>query len=383
MRILVVSGIFPPDHGGPATYVPRIASALVDSGHEVVGIVTLADKTNDISQPYPFPVYRIARQSPRLLRFARVVKKIFELSRRADVVYLNGLVLEGIVATKILRRRNVVVKVVGDLVWEKAQNSGATTANLDAFQAQCQPIKWQLLKRLQGWYTAKADAVITPSEYLASVVRNWGVSPERICVVYNAVEVGGADLPAEEAAKLYDLVTVARIVPWKGIQELVTVCIRNGWTLRIVGDGPLAGDIMQLVNESKVADKISFAGQVPKSRVAQEIRSAKVFVLNSSYEGLPHIVLEAKAVGVPVVATAAGGTPETIADGVDGFLVPVGQTEILEDRLRALLNNQQERLRFASNGLDQIASQFSLSNMYAQTELVLSSVNKAPESRVH
>ncbi len=371
MRILIVTGIFPPDHGGPATYVPRIATALMERGHEVVGVVTLADKSIHTPTVYPFPVFRIPRKIPRVIRFAWTVQMIFAIGRRADVVYLNGLVFEGILATNILRRGRAVVKVVGDLIWEKAQSRGVTMDDLDTFQARRQPIPWQFLKRLQGWYTTKADAVVTPSEYLAAVVRRWGVRPERIHVVYNAVEVPVTDRATIEEPKLYDLVTVARLVPWKGLHELVTVVVRNGWTLRIVGDGPLAGDIERQVRELNAVDKISFAGQVPKGKVAAEIRSARVFVLNSSYEGLPHIVLEAKAAGVPVVATAAGGTPETIADGVDGYLVPVGDAEALADRLRFLLDHPQERTRLATEGLRQVVSQFSLASMVALTESAL------------
>jgi glycosyltransferase involved in cell wall biosynthesis len=371
MKILIVSGIFPPDHGGPATYVPRIASALMERGHEVVGVVTLADKLTQTHTVFPFPVFRIPRQIPRVFRFAWTVQLIFARGRQADVVYLNGLVLEGILATKLLRRGRAVVKVVGDLVWEKAQNKGITTNDLDTFQAQRQPILWQLLKRLQGWYTAKADAVVTPSEYLASVVRRWGVLPERINVVYNAVDVQVAEWDTVEKSKLYDLVTVARIVPWKGLHELVTVAASNGWSLRIVGDGPLIDDIKRLVTKMNAMGTISFAGQVAKDMVAAEIRSARVFVLNSRYEGLPHIVLEAKAAGVPVVATAAGGTPETIAHGINGYLVPVGDDEVLADRLRFLLSNPQERKRLVSEGFGQMASQFSLARMFALTESVL------------
>lgn len=370
MRILIVSGIFPPDHGGPASYVPRIAKALIGRGHEVIGVVTLADDVTQ-RQMYPFPVIMIPRKIPRLVRFLRTVKTIFFLGRKADIVYLNGLVFEGILATKLLRSGRVVVKVVGDLIWEKAQNGSTTADDLDTFQIRRQPVLWELLKRLQGWYTAKADAVVTPSKYLAAVVKRWGVSPERVHVVYNAVEVPVIDMAIVDEPKQYDLVTVARLVPWKGLSELIAVVARNGWTLRIVGDGPLAPDLKRLVKQLNVIDKISFAGQIPKEKVPSEIRSASIFVLNSNYEGLPHIILEAKAAGAPVVATAAGGTPETIANGVNGYLVPVGDAEALTYRLRVLLGDPQERARLTTEGLNQVSKQFSLAHMFAATESVL------------
>lgn len=371
MKILIVTGIFPPDHGGPASYVPSIASALMERGHKIIGIITLSDKLIFKPPAYPFPVFRIPRKLPRLLRFIWVIRLIYAHAYQVDVFYLNGLVLEGIIATKLFRPGRTVVKVVGDLIWEKAQSTGATQDNLDLFQTRRQPILWQFLKRLQGWYTAKADAVITPSKYLAEVVKKWGVPPERIHVIYNAVKPPLACQINSEVPKIYDLVTVARLVPWKGLCELVSISAQNNWTLRIVGGGPLEAEIRSLIIKLNAERYISLAGQVSQHMVSKEIKSARIFVLNSSYEGLPHIVLEAKAAGVPVVATSAGGTPETIVDGVNGYLIPVGDYEALTDRLRFLLNHPKQCKNIADDGLIQVASQFSFDTMVTHTESVL------------
>ena len=369
MKVLLVTGIFPPDHGGPASYVPRIAIALQEKGHEITGVITLSDQLDHDDTAYPFPVIRLARNQSYFTRWTQTVQIIHREARKADVVYLNGLVFEGIAATKFLDKKPAVIKVVGDLIWERARNQGATTLDLDAFQVEHLPVKWYLLRRWQGWYTSLADAVITPSAYLASIVKDWGVWEDQIDVIYNAVQI--PDL-SEPALQKYDLVTVARLVPWKGLSDLIDVVAEKGWSLRIVGDGPLRDELEEKAR--KIGANVSFAGQVAKEEVAREIRSARLFVLNSDYEGLPHIVLEAKAAQTAVLATAAGGTPETIEHGVDGWLIPPADKVALQSAIDTLLNDDELRAKLAQKGAESVRTRFNFDHMVEETVSTLQSV---------
>jgi glycosyltransferase involved in cell wall biosynthesis len=189
--------------------------------------------------------------------------------------------------------------------------------------------------------------------------------------VHNSVETEAA---GEERVKRYDLVTVARLVPWKGLEELVSLAAASGWSLRIVGEGPLRATLERQVREAGAEGRISLAGQVERERVAAEILKAKVFVLNSRYEGLPHVVLEAMALGVPVVATAAGGTPEALRDTLEGYLVPVGDTSLLRSRLAELLADEALRRRLGSAGRRAVQERFSLESMVRETEAVLRAI---------
>jgi glycosyltransferase involved in cell wall biosynthesis len=370
VKILIVTGIFPPDHGGPARYVPTIASELRARGHNVIGIVTLSDDPDYDDSRYVFPVIRLRRGEALLRRVLRTIFAIARLARRADVVYLNGLVLEGMIATKIVGGKPTVIKVVGDLIWEKARNAQATDLTLDVFQEAGVPWMWRVLHWLQGFYTAHADAVIVPSSYLQRIVRGWGVASDRIVVVPNAVPLPGS--PKTDLQPHYDLVTVARMVPWKGLAELIDVSASNQWSLRVVGDGPLMADLVCRAVESGA--NVSFAGHVDEACVVQEFRDARLFVLNSSYEGLPHVVLEAKAAGVAVVATAAGGTPEIVRDGIDGLLVPVGDGPALAEAIRRLLRDEAERKRIIDAGRRQIIERHGFELLADRTEQILAGV---------
>ena len=322
MRILLVTGIFPPDHGGPASYVPMIASELKARNHEIVAIVTLSDVVD--GNGHNFPVIRLRRAMWRPLRVVKTIWTIMRLSRRADVTYLNGLALEGIIATGLTRRR-AVVKVVGDLIWEKARNARATPLDLDQFQRAELPLRWRMLRRLQGIYTGLCG-IGHRSERIPWCHRSRLGRRPRKDQDHPQRRPAAASRPDHEPR--YDLITVARLVPWKGIAELIEVAGNNGWSLRIVGDGPLMPELTK--QAAALRADVSFAGHVRPDRICEELRSADLFVLNSSYEGLPHIVLEAKAAGVPVIATAAGGTGEIMHHDVDGWVVPVGSRRVLD-----------------------------------------------------
>lgn len=366
MKVLIVTGIFPPDTGGPANYVPAFAQAL-SADHEVLGVVTLSDEPSLDDSRYAFPVHRIPRAMNRVARRFRTVSTIVRLLKTADVLYLNGLVLEGMIASRLIRRRPAVIKVVGDRVWEEARNRAATTLDIDAFQAPGgKSMRWRLMRALQSAYTRAARFVITPSRYLSDVVAGWGVPRDRIRVVLNAVN---PPPPDDGAAPDHDVVTVARLVSWKGIDRLIDVCAGGGWSLLVVGDGPERAALEAQAAASGA--RVEFTGAVAKADVPGQIRRARAFVLNSTYEGLPHIVLEAKLAGRPVIATAVGGTPETIHDGLDGYLVPTGDNAALGAALAPLVSDPALNARIAAAGLADAGARFSFATMYRETVAVL------------
>ncbi|MBO9362739.1 MAG: glycosyltransferase family 4 protein, partial [Thermoflexus sp.] len=220
MRILIVTGIFPPDIGGPATYVPQIAEGLAQRGHAVT-VVTLSDRLDHEDGVYPFRVIRLPRRAFKPWRMGRTVLVLLRLGRRADVLFVNGLALESALANFVLRKP-LVMKVVGDLAWERATGRGWTADDFETFQRRRYGLWIELLKALRSWWTRRADRVIVPSRYLARWVVGWGVPAEKIVVIYNAVEpVDGVEplpVPLKTPIKA---VTVGRLIPLKRVDGLL------------------------------------------------------------------------------------------------------------------------------------------------------------------
>lgn len=306
------------------------------------------------------------------------IRTIRALSGSADVVYLNGLVLEGVLATKVLRRRPVVVKVVGDLIWEKLHATGRADIGIQAFQMRHLGLRFSVLRKLQAWYTRRADFIITPSHFLKEIVAGWGVDRSRIVVVHNAV----AGCPAPMAADVsFDVVCVGRLIGIKCMDAVIRVCASRQWRLLIVGDGPLRQELSRLAEDLEAGGLVTFAGHVPKHEVAHAIRRARVFVLNSSHEGFPHVILEAKQAGVPVVATRVGGVPELVTSGVDGILVPPGDDSVLANAIEQVLTDAEKRRALVAAGEAQVRELFSWPALVTRTQAVLRDAGSAMAGR--
>jgi glycosyltransferase involved in cell wall biosynthesis len=192
MRLLLITGIFPLDIGGPATYVPQLASALAQRGHQIT-VLTLSDRLDHDDSHYPFAVVHLPSHLHKPSRWLRTIYQIARLGRQVDVLFANGLVLETVLANRWLRKP-LVQKVVGDLAWEQASGRSWVTDSFETFQRQHYGLIVEALKRLRSWWTWQADRLIVPSRYLANWVTQWGIPGDKISVIYNAIALA---LPLE------------------------------------------------------------------------------------------------------------------------------------------------------------------------------------------
>jgi colanic acid/amylovoran biosynthesis glycosyltransferase len=145
------------------------------------------------------------------------------------------------------------------------------------------------------------------------------------------------------------LVCVARLSEQKGHMLLVeaAAALRDqgvAFEITLIGDGPLRPQLEARVRAAGLADRIHFAGWVSGEGVRRAILASRAMVLPSFAEGLPVVLMEALALGRPVVTTAIAGTPELVEAGVTGWLVPAGSAEALVPALRAALEAPQARL---------------------------------------
>lgn len=322
LRILLVTGIFPPDVGGPATYIPHLAQSLVARGHKVQ-VVTLSgsDTTSNVDRGRPYAVTRIKRGEGRFAWRLRLLPRLRRSMRWADVVLANG-VFGATSLASVGLKVPVIMKVVGDHAWERAVNWGWTSEHMDGFQDESQSSRIRLLKALRNLSLKGADRVIVPSQYLSDVVEGWGLPDKSIEVVYNAVEIPEQlpDPPVAPGQGL-TLITVARLVPWKRLGLVLRILTNlEGAEYIVVGDGPMKERWKALAHELEVDDRVRFLGRLPHEQTLAQVKVSDVFVLPSAYEGLPHVILEALALDIPVVASRAGGIPEVVEDGVTGWM---------------------------------------------------------------
>ena len=316
-NFLIISGIFPPETGGPAKFSADFAAWGVEKGKKV-SIVTY--KNSNDRQQFPvngYEVFTALKNQSLFFSFLRMIN-VIRLSASADAPVLTvGAFLETYVASFLFRFR-YVVKVPGDIVWERARNNHITNLDIDAFQSTKLSLKYRVFRFFFTQSLLRASRVIVPSKGLRDLCRKWGIPEERICVIYNSVNLDKY-LTLSQAKKDFDVLTVCRLVPWKGVDEVIKYCSTRGLKLAIAGDGPERINLESLAEALQA--NVSFLGNIPERELLGVMSKSKLFVLNSSYEGLPHALIEARAARLISVARDGTGSAEVIHDDLDGFLV--------------------------------------------------------------
>ena len=131
--------------------------------------------------------------------------------------------------------------------------------------------------------------------------------------------------------------------------------------LALIGAGEWEGRLRELVTSEGIADRVRFLP--PRAELAAAYTDADLFALSSRWEGLPYVVLEAMAYGLPVASTCVDGVPEAVLDGQTGLLVPPQDHRALGDALARLLAAPDERSRMGDAGRTRVCAEFSLDRM--------------------
>ena len=209
----------------------------------------------------------------------------------------------------------------------------------------------------------RATTVIAISESMKRELLALGLPPGMVTVVPTAVSTmtapqGGKEqtrrelgLPPQRPLVLY----LGRLATVKGPMHFVDAAGRvlqehRDATFVVVGDGHLRPELEAAVRAAGLAEHFFFAGHVRHEEVGRWLGVADLFVLPSLSEGVPHALLEAFAFGLPVVASAVGGVPEIVSDGVNGYLVAPADAPDLARRILSLLRSPETRRAFGEAG---------------------------------
>jgi glycosyltransferase involved in cell wall biosynthesis len=320
MKAVLVSGIWPPDPGGPASHAPALAAFLHARGNTVEVVTTASSEP----ESRDYPVYWVDRASR--VRHARAALLVRERATRADAVYATSMVRRAALGAR-LARKPLVVKLVSDEVFERATRGGRYSGTLDRFQ-HVGGARWRALRAARNTALRGARHVFCPSAYLRDIAVGWGLDPGRVSVLPNpAPEI--PPLPSREELRaeldLHGAVLAfaGRLGPQKALgTALAALAVTPGVTLVVAGDGPERSALEARARELGLDERVRFLGSVPRDVVLRLFHAADASVLPSAWENFPHTVVEALAVGCPVIATAVGGVPEVVRDGENGLLVP-------------------------------------------------------------
>jgi glycosyltransferase involved in cell wall biosynthesis len=211
----------------------------------------------------------------------------------------------------------------------------------------------------------RAAFVVTVSSFGKSQLYRWCASKQwsKIHVVHCGVDDGFLAQPSVAVPAEPRLVCVGRLCEQKGhlflldaVRQLAAENLR--FKLVLVGDGPLRTEISALIAQLGLQDRVEVTGWASSSEVRQHILASRAMVLPSFAEGLPVVIMEALALGRPVISTYVAGIPELVEPGVCGWLVPPGSVQALTTAMRAALQLPVEKLeQMGRAGRERVAQQ--------------------------
>lgn len=231
-----------------------------------------------------------------------------------------------------------------------------------------------------------AHRILVNSEAIRASIAERGSAPqEKIIVIRNGLRSTTAngdrlarrarrerlcrEIGIDPRSKIVGI--VARLQPVKGHRFFIEAAARlSGESANahfvLVGDGPLRQEIEDLAARLGIKDRVRLLGD--RDDAAQIVASFDLAVLASLQEGLPNAVMEAMAAGVPVVATAAGGTTELITDGETGYLVPPADAARLGERISYALSHEASSAAIGERGREFVLSRFGIEQMVESVE---------------
>lgn len=378
MRIGIFTESYEPIVNGVSVCVSTLRDELTRRGHEVFvfapaykghkdsaeNVFRLPAKHTFFMRDYPFPV-----------PFAPEARRVFE-SLKLDIVHTQTPFLLGVMGAKWARQCGVPLV---------STNHTLYTEYVHYVPVRPKALTKAFLVRLMRWYYAGCDAMVVPSTPVEKMLRSYGIKT-RIEVIKTGV-VATAPFSAtarEETRRRYSvgkddflLLYVGRVAREKNLRMLLSAFRKvtaehAGVRLVVVGGGPALAETQHFAAELGLTDKVEFPGMLPRDEIDPIYAAADGFVFPSTTETQGIAICEALSAGLPVVAVNAGGIPENVEPGVDGFLTNDDADEFA-DRISFLVEHERERKEMGARARIN-AGHFSIDRMVGDFERFYASV---------
>lgn len=359
-RILVATGIYPPDIGGPATYSSLLKKELPKRGFRV-GILTYGPSG-------------ISREIVKGLRHALYFFACLFRLGSYDIIFAQDTVSSGLPALLAakLAGKKFIIRVAGDHAWEQATQRFGVKDGIDKFQNRKYGFKTEFLRRIQKFVVRNADLVITPSKYFQKLVSGWTKNQEKVKVIYNGIALENLKLFNNSSThQLKTILSAGRLVLWKGFGALIEM-MRDlpDWKLIIVGDGPEKQNLESRILNLELGTRVKLLGSVPREKLLELLGEASIFALNTSFESFSFQVVEAMAAGLPVITTNIGNLAEIIENNKEGILVEPNNKEQILAAIKKISEDKVFAEKIIKNARKK-SEQFSIENTLNQLEQLL------------
>ncbi|WZL77903.1 glycosyltransferase family 4 protein [Eubacteriales bacterium mix99] len=356
--------------GGMKEHAVLLIRGLLQSGHQV--IVLCDFPRSDLASLEKAGAQVIAFRFPgtiQPLQDARKIAELYSLLRRVkpDLLHCHGF------------KAGLIGRMAG---WMSGCPLVYTVHNM-VLHGRGKTGRF-LICRFEKWMEQRTDAIICVSRALKdSMTGEMGLHPEPIRVIRNPRpewDTGDGEKVRRQYGIRGDNIligTVARLIPSKGIHFLLeavpSVLDRYPCAvLMITGSGPEETSLKNLAERPGIAGRVIFTGQV--HNIWDYYAAFDLFVLPTLSEGLAMTLLEAMSFGLPIIASAVGGTPELITHGKNGYLIQPGRPLEIRDALQYCLDHPQIAISYGRQAREDVRHGYSREKMIKETIAVLESV---------
>lgn len=344
MRIcMVLSTPFPPEEG-IGNYVYNLSKKLIERKHRVT-VITRGSFKNDVSFTNDIrliKVFFIPFYPFHVNIHGFFVDRVFKSWKgRFDIVHIHTPL------TPVIKTSLPIVSTIHTSMIEDARHIEVVDLKSAGTKVLTKLVSYPLVSKL-----------IENSKVVTTVSNSVAYELKKYYGLDNAVVVGnGVDeksfTPAKEKSEENYILYVGRLSYRKGLFDLVEsakqICRRYNILYTLVGKGELEGKLKKKIRDEKLQDKVILLGHVDRTKLIHLYRNALIFVLPSHYEGLPTVLLEAMACGLPVVATAVSGNLEVISHNENGILIPPKKPKAMANAISGLLDDAEKRRKISES----------------------------------
>lgn len=229
----------------------------------------------------------------------------------------------------------------------------------------------------RGWLlkekVERSKFAVTISGYNYRFLLDKGAPQNKIHIIHCGVDTGSFCTQIRESVnKIPKIGAIGRMVEKKGFDTLINACEilkkkKQSFYLEIAGSGPLYNDLKRQIDTKNLSEKIHLIGAIPHDQIPDWLKEKDIFVLpckrdkHGDMDGIPVVLMEAMAIGVPVISSKISGIPELVEDGISGLLIDENNAEALSGSIIKILTDKHLRVTVIKNAIKKVKNEFDLS----------------------
>jgi glycosyltransferase involved in cell wall biosynthesis len=357
MDILIINSEYPPIGGGASHASRNIAEMMVSRGH-TVRIITARHRDLPAKEILGgVEIHRVFTAKRKIDRSGPFEQGLFMLTGSLKAIQLcrticpdAALAFFGIPGGAVARVLHLTKRIPYIVSLRGGDVPGFRPYDFGAYHFLMAPLIRSVWKHASGVVANSHGLKLLATRFYPAIP---------VDIIPNGVQANLYQ-PAQPGGK-NRLLFASRLTHQKGLDILLKALATLQpleWHLTIAGDGPRRADWESLSHSLGLQQRVDFVGWVDDEQLRKNYDAADIFVLPSRHEGMPNVVLEAMACGLPVIATGIAGSEELVVDGQTGFLVPVDDPSALAAALKTLLTDPRRVQSMGQAGRERVVASY-------------------------